>query len=124
MNIRNALSPICGLLLLCIFACSGANKDVTITDKQSGKRYSVACDKAFHTSGNPPTTTVNPLDPDVVAAVLSNFNELLGKDVSKHDAAASALLMSIHDSMDHGDLVLVAQKLLYYECFEKVLPLG
>jgi hypothetical protein len=101
-----------------------SGKVVTVTDKESGKKLPVECDKVFHAYGNPPTITVFPLDPPVLGAILSSWDDLVGRAMSKGDAKASLLLVSVGESMERGNLSLVAQKFLYCECFGEVLHLG
>ena len=109
--------------LLLVSACGDSGKVVTVTDTRDGKTLSVRCRDVFRTSGNPPTTSVKPLDPAVTGAILSSFDDFVAKATSE-GGKASLLLPSLYESLQRGNLALVAQKILYYECFGEVLPLG
>jgi len=111
------------VLSLLVWACGDSGKVVTVTDKRDGKTISVRCGDVFRTSGNPPTTTAHPLAPAASGAILSSFDDFVTK-ASTEGGKAGLLLPSLFESMRQGNLHRVAQKILYYECFGEVLPLG
>lgn len=111
-------------LLICAFGCSKKERVIKVTDSRSGKVVVVKCDDCFRIAGNPPTVTVLPLSPEVIGAVLSQYDNFVAKALKDRERSpnASFLLSSIHDSMSRGNLEGVVQKILYYEFFGEALP--
>jgi hypothetical protein len=112
------------LLLIIAFACSKSEKLIKITDSRSGKVVVVKCDDCFKINGQPPTITVLPLKPEVIGAVLSQYDSFVEKAMKDRDKnpKANFFLMSLHDPMSRGNLEGVVQRILYYEFFGEALP--
>ena len=112
------------LLLIIASACSKSEKVIKITDSRNGKVIIIKCDDCFKIIGQPPAITVLPLKPEVIGAVLSQYDSFVEKAMKDRDKNPNAnfVLMSLHDSMRRGNLEGVVQKILYYEFFGEALP--
>lgn len=112
------------VFLICFYSCSNEEKVIKITDARNGNVIVVKCDDCFKIEGEPPTITVLPLKPEVIGAVISQYDSFIDKAMKErdHNSNASFLLMSLHESMSRGNLESVAQKILYYEFFGEALP--
>lgn len=112
--------------MLFIFGCGekDSSQVIKITDSRSGKVVVVKRDECFNITGNPPTVSVLPLRPEVIGAVLSQYDNFVAKAMKERESntSASFLLMSLHESMSRGNLEGVAQKILYYEFTGEALP--
>lgn len=113
-----------GTLLLIGCGEKDSKRVIRITDSHSGKVVVVKRDNCFKIAGNPPTITVLPLHPEVIRAVLSQYDNFVVKAMKERESNpnASFLLMSLHESMSRGNLEGVAQRILYYEFFGEALP--
>jgi hypothetical protein len=112
------------LLLIIAFACSKSEKLIKITDSRNGKVVVVKCDDCFKITDQPPTITMLPLKPEVIGAVLSQYDSFVEKAMKDRDKNPNAnfFLMSLHDPISRGNLEGVVQRILYYEFFGEALP--
>lgn len=95
---------ICVLLLANIFSCSQKDKVIKITDARNGKVVVIKRDECFKISGNPHTITTLPLKPEVIGAVLSQYDSFIDKAMKDRgkNPNADLFLMSLHDAQSRG----------------------